>query len=68
MAEKEKEDHLKEKEQERGSSIIMYNCPESNIKDIVQRKQHEKQTVDDFIPKGIQIRSLEKKSIHNDNE
>ena len=64
MAEKEKEDQLKEKEQERGSSIIMYNCPESNIKDIVQRKQHEKQTVDDFITKGIQIRSLEIKSMY----
>ena len=43
----------------------MYNCPESNIKDIVQRKQHEKQTVDDFITKGIQIRSLEIKSMHS---
>ena len=64
MAEKEKEDHLKEKEKERGSSIIMYNCPESNIKDIVQRKQDEKQTVDDVITKGIQIRSLEITSMH----
>ena len=42
----------------------MYNCPEINTKDTVRRKQHEKQTVGDFITQGIQIRSLEIKSIH----
>ena len=52
------------KEDNKGCSIIMYNVPEQETKDIEERNTQEFQCVDDFITKGIKIGSLNIKHVN----
>ena len=52
------------KEDNKGYSIILYNVPEQETKDIEERNTQELQSVDDFITKGIKIGSLNIKHVN----
>ena len=53
-----------QREQNKGSTLILYNCPEKIIREHDQRLAEEKKDVDDFITNGVKIRSMDIKNAH----
>ena len=64
LTEKKEEEEKKNKEETKGSTIIIYNCPESDFIDTMERKLDETKTVNEFIREGIKIRELEIQKIN----
>ena len=64
LTENKEEEDKKNKEETKGSTIIIYNCPESDLIDTMERKLDETNTVKEFIREGIKIRELEIQKIN----